>query len=681
MTPTTAVPVKLADAIRVLAMDAVQQANSGHPGAPMGMAEMAQALFTRHLRHNPADPAWANRDRFVLSNGHGSMLIYALLHLTGYDLPMAELQKFRQLHSKTPGHPEVGITPGVETTTGPLGQGLANAVGMALAEALLAAEFNHPEHSLVDHHTYAFVGDGCLMEGISHEVCSLAGTLRLGKLIVLYDDNGISIDGKVENWFADDTAKRFEAYGWNVARVADGHDVSAVDLAIKQARLSGLQQARPTLIICRTVIGKGAPTVAGTDKVHGAPLGTAEIAGTRAAIGWPYAPFEIPETVYQGWDQRVVGAQVQAVWQKGFDAYAAKFPAQAHEFTRRMRGELPADFANAAQQFLNATNDKAETVASRKASQQAITALVELLPEMLGGSADLTGSNFTDWKGVAPVRAGATGVQFGRHINYGVREFGMAGIMNGMALHGGYLPFGGTFLTFSDYSRNALRMAALMKQRVVHVFTHDSIGLGEDGPTHQSIEHASSLRLIPNLSVWRPCDTVETTAAWLAAVSRPSSIGMAVHAGGPTALLLSRQNLPFVARSAETLTHVARGGYVLQEAANAKAAIIATGSEVAIAIDAQKLLAAEGIAVRVVSMPCTDVFDQQDAAWRASVLPKGMPRVAVEAGVTGLWHKYVGLDGAVIGIDTYGESAPAGALFKHFGLTAEKVAQAVKNLL
>ena len=681
MTPTTVVPVKLADAIRVLAMDAVQQANSGHPGAPMGMAEMAQALFTRHLRHNPADPAWANRDRLVLSNGHGSMLIYALLHLTGYDLPMAELQKFRQLHSKTPGHPEVGITPGVETTTGPLGQGLANAVGMALAEALLAAEFNHPEHSLVDHHTYAFVGDGCLMEGISHEVCSLAGTLRLGKLIVLYDDNGISIDGKVENWFADDTAKRFEAYGWNVARVADGHDVSAVDLAIKQARLSGRQQARPTLIICRTVIGKGAPTVAGTDKVHGAPLGTAEIAGTRAAIGWPYAPFEIPETVYQGWDQRVVGAQVQAVWQKGFDAYAAKFLAQAHEFTRRMRGELPADFANAAQQLLNATNDKAETVASRKASQQAITSLVELLPEMLGGSADLTGSNFTDWKGVAPVRAGATGVQFGRHINYGVREFGMAGIMNGMALHGGYLPFGGTFLTFSDYSRNALRMAALMKQRVVHVFTHDSIGLGEDGPTHQSIEHASSLRLIPNLSVWRPCDTVETTAAWLAAVSRPSSIGMAVHAGGPTALLLSRQNLPFVARSAETLTHVARGGYVLQEAANAQAAIIATGSEVAIAIDAQKLLAAEGIAVRVVSMPCTDVFDQQDAAWRASVLPKGMPRVAVEAGVTGLWHKYVGLDGAVIGIDTYGESAPAGALFKHFGLTAEKVAQAVKNLL
>ena len=681
MNSTTAVPVKLADAIRALAMDAVQQANSGHPGAPMGMAEMAQALFTRHLRHNPADPAWANRDRFVLSNGHGSMLIYALLHLTGYDLPMDELRKFRQLHSKTPGHPEVGITPGIETTTGPLGQGLANAVGMALTEALLAAEFNRPEHAVVDHHTYAFVGDGCLMEGISHEVCSLAGTLRLGKLVVLYDDNGISIDGKVEHWFADDTAKRFEAYGWNVLRVSDGHDVAAVDQAITQAQALGKQHARPSLIICRTVIGKGAPTVAGTDKVHGAPLGADEIAGTRAAIGWPHAPFEIPEVVYKGWDQRAAGAQAQSVWQKSFNAYSAKFPELAKEFTRRMQGKLPANFADAAQKLLAATNDKAETVASRKASQQAITALVDLLPEMLGGSADLTGSNFTDWKGVAPVRASAQGIQFGRHINYGVREFGMAAIMNGMALHGGYLPFGGTFLTFSDYSRNALRMAALMKQRVVHVFTHDSIGLGEDGPTHQSIEHANSLRLIPNLSVWRPCDTVETMAAWLAAVGRPSSIGMDVHAGGPTALLLSRQNLPFVARSAETLKHVARGGYVLQEASGAKAAIIATGSEVAIAIDAQKLLAAEGIAVRVVSMPSTDVFDKQDAAWRTSVLPKGMPRVAVEAGTTALWHKYVGLDGAVVGIDTYGESAPAGALFKHFGLTAEKVAQAVKNLL
>ena len=681
MSQSNPTPVKLADAIRALAMDAVQQANSGHPGAPMGMAEMAQALFTRHLQHNPADPAWANRDRFVLSNGHGSMLLYALLHLTGYDLPLEELRKFRQLHSKTPGHPEVGITPGVETTTGPLGQGLANAVGMALTEALLAAEFNRPEHTIVDHHTYAFVGDGCLMEGISHEVCSLAGTLRLSKLIVLYDDNGISIDGKVENWFADDTAKRFEGYGWNIVRVGNGHDVDAVDHAIKQAQQLGKQNVRPTLVLCRTVIGKGAPNVAGTDKVHGAPLGADEIAATRAAIGWPHAPFEIPESVYKGWDQRLVGAQNQSAWQKTFDAYAAKYPEQAHEFVRRMRGEMPAGFADAASKLLASTNEKAETIASRKASQVAITALVELLPEMLGGSADLTGSNFTDWKGAVPVRATSQGVQFGRHINYGVREFGMAAIMNGMALHGGYLPFGGTFLTFSDYSRNALRMAALMKQRVVHVFTHDSIGLGEDGPTHQSVEHASSLRLIPNLSVWRPCDTVETTVAWLAAVNRPSSIGMDVHAGGPTALLLSRQNLPFVARSAETLKNVARGGYVLQDAKDARAVIIATGSEVSIAIDAQKLLAEQGVAVRVVSMPSTDVFDQQDDAWRKSVLPKGIPRVAVEAGVTAFWHKYVGLDGSVVGIDTYGESAPAGALFKHFGLTAEKVAEAVKRVL
>jgi len=681
MSPTIAAPVKLADAIRALAMDAVQQANSGHPGAPMGMAEMAEALFTRHLRHNPVDPAWPNRDRFVLSNGHGSMLIYALLHLTGYDLPVEELRKFRQLHSKTPGHPEVGITSGVETTTGPLGQGLANAVGMALSESLLAAEFNRPDLKIVDHHTYAFVGDGCLMEGISHEVCSLAGTLRLSKLVVLYDDNGISIDGKVEHWFADDTAKRFEAYGWNVVRVANGHDVEAVHAAIGQAHKLGAQHGRPTLVICRTVIGRGAPTVAGTDKVHGAPLGAEEIAATRAAIGWPHAPFEIPEAVYAGWDQRSAGAQAQSGWQKTFDAYAAQYPAEAVEFMRRMKGSLPANFVAVAEKLLSATHEKAETVASRKASQQAITALVEVLPEMLGGSADLTGSNFTDWKGVAAVRAGAQGIQFGRHINYGVREFGMSAMMNGIALHGGYLPFGGTFLTFSDYSRNALRMAAMMKQRVVYVFTHDSIGLGEDGPTHQSVEHASSLRLIPNLSVWRPCDTVETMAAWLAAVERPSSIGMDVHAGGPTALLLSRQNLPFMARSAETLKQVVRGGYVLQDAQGAKAAMIATGSEVALAIEAQKLLAAEGIPVRVVSMPSTDVFDKQDAAWRASVLPKGMPRVAVEAGVTAFWHKYVGLEGAVVGIDTYGESAPAGALFKHFGLTAEKVAQAVKNIL
>jgi transketolase len=681
MNLSAATPVKLADAIRALAMDAVQQANSGHPGAPMGMAEMAQALFTRHLNHNPADPAWANRDRFVLSNGHGSMLIYALLHLTGYDLPMDELRKFRQLHSKTPGHPEVGVTPGIETTTGPLGQGVANAVGMALAEALLAAEFNQPGHEIVNHHTYAFVGDGCLMEGISHEVCSLAGTLRLSKLVVLYDDNGISIDGKVENWFADDTAKRFEAYGWNVIRVSEGHDVEALDHAIAQAHELGAKHGRPTLLICRTVIGKGAPNVAGTDKVHGSPLGADEIAATRHAIAWPHAAFEIPSEVYAGWDAKAKGATSQAAWQKSFEAYTQAFPQQASEFTRRMQGKLPENFAMKAQELLAATNDIAETIATRKASQQAITALVDALPEMLGGSADLTGSNFTDWKGVAPVRAGTQGIQFGRHINYGVREFGMAAIMNGIALHGGYLPFGGTFLTFSDYSRNALRMGALMKQRVVHVFTHDSIGLGEDGPTHQSIEHASSLRLIPNLSVWRPCDTVETAAAWLAALSKPSSIGMAVHAGGPTALLLSRQNLPFMERSAETLAAVGKGGYVLKDAENAKALIIATGSEVAIAIEAQKQLAAEGVGVRVVSMPCTDIFDKQDAVWREAVLPKGMPRVAIEAGVTAFWHKYVGLDGIVLGIDTYGESAPAGTLFKHFGLTADKLVQAVKQVL
>jgi len=668
----------LADAIRVLAMDAVQQANSGHPGAPMGMADIAQTLWGRHLRHNPADPAWANRDRFVLSNGHGSMLIYALLHLSGYDLPIGELRQFRQLHSRTPGHPEVGVTPGVETTTGPLGQGLGNAVGMALAEALLAAEFNRPGHAIVDHHTYVFMGDGCLMEGISHEVCSLAGTLRLSKLIALYDDNGISIDGKVEHWFGDDTARRFEGYGWNVIRGVDGHDADAVDAAIAQARRNA---GGPTLIVCRTVIGKGAPTMAGTDKVHGAPLGADEVAATRAALGWPHEPFTVPQDIYDAWDARPAGARAQSEWQAGFDAYAKAHPAEAAEFQRRMRGELPAGFADALQAYVDATVAKGETVATRKASQFAIAALAQALPELLGGSADLTGSNYTDWKGVAPVRAGQPGISFGRHINYGVREFGMAAIMNGIALHGGYLPFGGTFLTFSDYSRNAIRMAALMKQRVVHVFTHDSIGLGEDGPTHQSIEHASSLRLIPNLAVWRPCDTVETAVAWGQAVQRPASMGMTVRAGGPSALLLSRQNLPFVPRDAATVQAIARGGYVLSDAADPRAVIIATGSEVALALEAQTRLAADGIAVRVVSMPCTSAFDAQDDSWRASVLPKGLPRVAVEAGCTAFWHKYVGLEGAVVGIDTYGESAPAGVLFKHFGLTAEQVAQAVKRVL
>ncbi|GAA5233851.1 transketolase [Verticiella sediminum] len=672
--PEPALAARMANAIRALSMDAVQQANSGHPGAPMGLAEVAEALWNRHLRHNPADPAWPGRDRFVLSNGHGSMLIYSLLHLTGYDLPIEELRNFRQLHSRTPGHPEVGITAGVETTTGPLGQGLANAVGMALAERLLAAEFNRDGHTIVDHHTYAIVGDGCLMEGISHEVCSLAGTLQLDKLVVLYDDNGISIDGHVEGWFKDDTAKRFEAYGWNVIRGVDGHDANAVSAALEEARGN---TGGPTFIVCHTVIGKGAPNMAGTEKVHGAALGKDEVAATRAALHWDSEPFVVPQEIYAAWDARSRGAEAQAAWQAAFDAYRAAFPAEAAEFLRRMRGELPADFAQRFEQLLAATVEKGETVATRKASQHAITALVELLPELLGGSADLTGSNYTDWKGAVAVRAGVAG----RHINYGVREFGMAAIMNGLALHGGFLPFGGTFLTFSDYSRNAIRMAALMKQRVVHVFTHDSIGLGEDGPTHQSVEHAASLRLIPNLSVWRPCDTVETLFAWGAAVERPASVGMHVQPGGPTALLLSRQNLPFMPRDAATLAAVARGGYVLSDAADARAVVIATGSEVSLALEAQKELAAEGIAVRVVSMPSTDVFDKQERAWRDSVLPAGLPRVAVEAGVTGYWRKYVGLDGAVVGIDTFGESAPAGVLFKHFGITSAAVAEAVRGVL
>lgn len=681
MSPLPTQDSSLANAVRALAMDAVQQAKSGHPGAPMGMADIAEALWTRHLRHNPADPAWANRDRFVLSNGHGSMLIYALLHLSGYDLPIEELRNFRQLHSRTPGHPEVGITPGVETTTGPLGQGISNAVGMALAEALLAKEFNRDGHDIVDHFTYAFVGDGCLMEGISHEVCSLAGTLKLSKLIVYYDDNGISIDGNVEHWFADDTPARFESYGWNVIRGVDGHSVLAVDQATELARQYAAQGKGPTLICCRTVIGKGAPTMEGSEKVHGSPLGADEIAATRAALNWPHAPFEIPAHIYQRWDGRIKGQLWQNEWEQKFSAYTQAYPGLAVEFQRRMAGDLPAGFEAQVQAVIRATAERAETIATRKASQNAITALVDLLPEMLGGSADLTGSNFTDWKGVQALRAGTDGLQFGRHINYGVREFGMAAIMNGVALHGGYLPFGGTFLTFSDYSRNALRMAALMKQRVVHVFTHDSIGLGEDGPTHQSVEHAASLRLIPNLHVWRPCDTTETAVAWAQSVLRPASIGMQVRAGGPSALLLSRQNLPFVPRDEATLQAIARGGYVLSDAEGFKAIIIATGSEVEIALAAQQQLADKGVAVRVVSMPCTNVFDAQDAAWKASVLPAGTPRVAVEAGVTDGWYKYVGLDGAVVGIDTYGESAPAGVLFKHFGLTAGHVAAAVEQVL
>ncbi|VVE03890.1 transketolase [Pandoraea aquatica] len=649
-------------------MDAVQQANSGHPGAPMGMADIAVALWGRHLKHNPTNPHWADRDRFVLSNGHGSMLIYSLLHLTGYDLPIEELKHFRQLHSKTPGHPEVGITPGVETTTGPLGQGITNAVGFALAEALLAKEFNRPGNDIVDHYTYAFLGDGCLMEGISHEACSLAGTLRLNKLIALYDDNGISIDGDVEYWFADDTPKRFEAYGWNVIRGIDGHNADAVDAAIAQAKKSD----RPTLICCKTLIGKGAPNKEGGHDVHGAPLGADEIAATRAALGWNLPPFEVPADVYAAWDAKAAGQKAEAAWNERFAAYRSQFPAEAAEFERRMKGELPGDFKTAAAALIAKTNEKAETVATRKASQLAIEGLAAVLPEFLGGSADLTGSNLTNWKASKAVRANAEGVQFGNHINYGVREFGMSAIMNGIALHGGYIPFGGTFLTFSDYSRNALRMAALMKLRSIFVFTHDSIGLGEDGPTHQSIEHVSSLRLIPQMDLWRPCDTTETAAAWVAAVERHD---------GPSSLVLSRQNLPFVSRSDAQIADIRRGGYVLRDVANPQVILIATGSEMDLALKGAEALAAEGIAARVVSMPSTNVFDRQDKAYRESVLPRGVPRVAVEAGVTAFWHKYVGLEGGVVGIDTFGESAPAGVLFKHFGFTVDHVVATAKSVL
>ena len=654
----------MANAIRALAMDAVQKANSGHPGMPMGMAEIAVALWGKHLRHNPTDPKWMDRDRFVVSNGHGSMLLYALLHLSGYDLSMDELRAFRQLHSKTPGHPEVDVTPGVETTTGPLGQGITNAVGMALAEELLAAEFNKPGFDVINHHTFVFIGDGCLMEGISHEACSLAGTLKLSKLVVLYDDNGISIDGKVDGWFRDDTPKRFEAYGWNVLPNVDGHDVAALEAAIAKAKKSD----RPTLICCKTVIGKGAPTMQGTDKVHGSALGDAEIAATRAAIGWPHAPFEIPADVYAAWDAKKKGAALQSEWTTQFKSYQQKFPVEAAALERRMKGELPTDYDQLVAHMIAACVDKKETIATRKASQNAIQALAPSLPELLGGSADLTGSNLTNWKECIAVRAG----QPGNHINYGVREFGMSAIMNGIALHGGYIPFGATFLTFSDYSRNALRMAALMKLRSIFVFTHDSIGLGEDGPTHQSVEQVSSLRLIPNLDNWRPCDTVESAVAWAQAISRKN---------GPTTLIFSRQNLPFMERTQIQVDAIRRGGYILKDVANAKAVLIATGSEIELAMKSAEALSAEGIPVRVVSMPSTDVFDRQDAAYKASVLPKGLPRVAVEAGVTDFWFKYVGLDGAVVGIDTFGESAPASQLFKHFGFTTENVVATVKSVL
>lgn len=647
-------------------MDAVQQANSGHPGAPMGMADIAEVLWRRHLKHNPADPHWFDRDRFVLSNGHGSMLLYALLHLTGYDLSIDDLKQFRQLHARTPGHPEYGYAPGVETTTGPLGQGLANAVGMAMAEKRLAETFNRPGHTVVDHHTYVFAGDGCLMEGVSHEACSLAGTLGLGKLIVFYDDNGISIDGHVEHWFGDDTPARFEAYGWQVIRAVDGHDAAAIQIALQAARA---ETAKPTLICCRTVIGKGSPNKAGTHDVHGAPLGAEEIAATRAALGWAHGPFEIPADIRAEWDRRAAGASAQQEWDARFATYAKAHPDLAAELSRRAKGELPANWAETVSALYAKTREQAQTVATRKASQLAITGLAPVLPEFVGGSADLTGSNLTNWSACSAWRHAATG----SHVNWGVREFGMSAALNGMALHGGFIPFGGTFLVFSDYARNAVRMAALMKQRVIFVYTHDSIGLGEDGPTHQPVEHLASLRLIPRMDVWRPCDTLESAVAWVAAVERKD---------GPSSLVFSRQNLLFVSGGIDP-SNIRKGGYVLAESGIGRldVVLIATGSEVELALKAREALAAVGVGARVVSMPCCDVFDRQSPAWRSEVLPAGIPRIAIEAGVTDGWRKYVGLEGAVVGLDTFGESAPASALFKHFGFTVDNVIATARTLL
>jgi len=661
---------ELANALRALAMDAVEAAKSGHPGMPMGMAEIAVALWTRHLRHNPANPRWANRDRFVVSNGHGSMLLYALLHLTGYDLSMDELRRFRQLHSKTPGHPEYGVTPGVETTTGPLGQGLANAVGMAIAERLLAEHFNRAGFPVVDHYAYVFLGDGCMMEGVSHEACSLAGTLGLGKLIALYDDNGISIDSEkahIGNWYTDDVPKRFAAYGWHVIAGVDGHDVDAVDRAIRRAKR---QKDRPSLICCKTVIAKGAPRKAGTGAAHGAPLGAEEVAATREAIGWPHPPFFVPEHIYAGWDARAAGARREARWQRLFAAYEEAHPELAADFRRRMAGELPLDFAERVEHMVAECVAKAETAATRKASQNALEYLKPALPELLGGSADLTGSNLTMVRSSRPI--GRRGV--GNYLYYGVREFGMCAVMNGIALHGGFIPYGGTFLVFSDYARSAVRMAALMRLRVVYVFTHDSIGLGEDGPTHQPVEHAASLRLIPNLSVWRPCDTVESAIAWGEALARRD---------GPTALLFSRQSVPFVPRSPAAVAEIRRGGYVLAEAdGNApRLVLIATGSEVALALAAREQLAREGVPARVVSLPCPYAFDRQEAAYRERVLPPGVPRLAVEAGVGDYWRKYVGAQGAVLGLDRFGESAPAAELFRHFGFTPENLVRIARSLV
>ncbi|MGF6148124.1 Transketolase 1 [Kingella potus] len=657
---------QLANAIRFLSADAVQKANSGHPGAPMGMAEMAEVLWTQFLNHNPANPKFYNRDRFVLSNGHASMLLYSLLHLTGYNVSVDDLKNFRQLHSKTPGHPEYGYTDGVETTTGPLGQGIANAVGMALAEKILAAEFNKDGLDIVNHHTYVFLGDGCLMEGISHEAASLAGTLGLGKLVVLYDDNNISIDGKVDGWFTENIPARFESYGWHVIPNVNGHDTAAIQTAIAAAKA---ETAKPSIICCKTLIGKGSAGKEGSHKTHGAPLGADEIEATRKHLGWPYAAFEIPQEIYAAWSAKEKGAKLEAEWNALFAQYQAKFPAEAAEFVRRMEHRLPENFDARIQTALEDVCAKAEKIATRKASQNSIAVLAGVLPELVGGSADLTPSNLTDWPGSVSVTRG----HGGNYIHYGVREFGMAAIVNGMALHGGVKPFGATFLMFSEYARNALRMAALMKTNPVFVFTHDSIGLGEDGPTHQPVEQTATLRLIPNMAVWRPCDTAESLVAWSEA---------AKAADHPSCLIFSRQNLPFVPRSAAQLENIKRGGYVVSEAeGEAKAVIIATGSEVELALNAQKALLEQGVAVGVVSMPCTNVFDKQDAAYRESVLPALLPKVAVEAGVSDGWYKYVGTNGKVVGLDRFGESAPAELLFKEFGFTVENVVAAVKSVL
>jgi transketolase len=656
-----------ANAIRALSMDAVQKANSGHPGAPMGMADIAEVLWRDHLKHSPTNPLWADRDRFVLSNGHGSMLIYSLLHLTGYDLSIEDLKNFRQLHSKTPGHPEFGYTAGVETTTGPLGQGLANAVGFALAEKIMAAQFNRPGHDIVDHNTYVFMGDGCLMEGISHEVCSLAGTLGLNKLIGFYDDNGISIDGEVHGWFTDDTPRRFEAYGWQVIRNVDGHDADEIQMAIDTARKSD----QPTLICCKTIIGFGSPNKQGKEESHGAALGDAEIALTREALGWKHGPFEVPADIYAEWDAKQKGADAENEWNKRFVAYETEFPALASEFKRRMAGELPDDFAEKASEFIREVATKGETIASRKASQNCLNAFGPLLPELLGGSADLAGSNLTLWKGCKPVVAEDAS---GNYMYYGVREFGMSAIMNGVALHGGLIPYGATFLMFMEYARNAVRMSALMKQRVLYVFTHDSIGLGEDGPTHQPVEQLTSLRTTPNLDTWRPADTVESAVAWKHAIERKD---------GPSALIFSRQNLPYHIRDNETEAAISKGGYILKNCVGEPEVIlIATGSEVGLAVQAYDKLTEQGRNVRVVSMPCTSVFDAQDAAWKQQVLPVEVgARIAIEAGHADYWYKYVGLDGRIIGMTTYGESAPAGQLFEEFGFTVENILSVAEELL